>query len=324
VLSARGQVTVSTAINVGGGMTGVSAYRSGLAEFRAGLSVTVPAVDDLNNFYPVAIGVSSQGQVRVRNSGTNQVAGQIKVTNDSLLEMNSTSQSAGGILAFMNSTVIINDSSVGPVEAIAESAVQFGSGIITVGTDGETSILCELASSIVVGDLNGVPTFSTSAGVELVENCYLGMFNGTITGDITAEVNSTLTLEAYSNEEGSVAVTGNIRIDNNSSALFDGDDVTIGGNVDVARSSTMSLRSGASVDGYVRIRASSGIDIQGEIPGDIVGVIGGELECDSFTGNYMDIFPENTNVAASYRSDGSLVRTEFTFVCGWNGWPFTP
>jgi hypothetical protein len=312
VLSARGQVTVSTAITVGGGMTGVSAYRSGLAEFRAGLIVTVPAVNDPTNFYPVAIGVSSQGHVRVRNSGTNEVAGQIQVTNDSLLEMNSTTQSVGGILAFMNSTVIINDSSVGPVEAIAESAVQFGSGTITVGDDGETSILCELASSIAVGDLDGAPTFSTTAGVELVENCYLGFFSGTINGDIQVSDNSTLTIEADSFEGTSATVTGNVGINASSVALIDGNTASVTGNVLVQRSSHASLRSGATVGGNFQVRAGSGMDVQNSG----TGIIGGTLECDTNTGNYLDIFPQQLNVAVSYLVDFNITPVTDDFYCG--------
>jgi len=329
VLTARGQVTVSTTNTTGGGPDGVGAYKGGILDFRAGLVVNMPA--EFTDFYPTAIAVSNHSVMTVRNSGMvdingsvhlngsssfllqgGDVDGYIQLRDNSRLEMDGSSQSTGGILAFMNSTLIINDSSVGPVEAIAESVVQFKGGTITVGTDGETSILCELASSIAVGDLNGVPTFSTAAGVELVENCYLGFFNGTINGQVDVSDNSTLTIEADSFEGTSATVIGNVVINASSVALIDGDTASINGNVLVQRSSHASLRGAASVTGNFQVRAGGGMDIMNSGGGNI----GGILECDTWSGTYLDIFPQKLNVAGSYLVDGSITPVTDDFYCG--------
>jgi hypothetical protein len=304
VLSARGPVTVSTTITDGGGMTGVSAYKSGLAEFRAGLIVTVPAENEGTDFYPSAMSISGNSYIRVRSSGTNVITGKIHVSNNSLLEINGTNQSAGGILAFMNSTVIINDSSVGPVQAVAESAVQFGYGTISVADNGDTSIECELASSIAVGDLNGYPDFSTTGGVELWENCYLGFFNGTINGNVYVSDNSTLTMEADSVEGTSATIIGDFVVSASSAALLEGDTVSIDGNVLVQRSSHVSLDSanGPTVTGDFQVRTGSGMSVQNSVAGIIVGT----LECDTTTGTYLDI-PHELKVASAYLVDFSIM-----------------
>jgi hypothetical protein len=334
VLSARGQVTVSTTFSDGGWVAGVSAYRNSVADFRAGLNVTMPAANEGTGFNPNAIESTNHSYMRIRNSGSvdingrvdlngssslelngGDVAGDIQVGNNSRLEMDATNQSAGGILAFMNSAVIINDSSIGPVEAVAESAVQFKGGTITVSDDGfGTSIECELASSIVVGDLNGYPDFSTTAGVELWENCYLGFFNGTITGNVYVSDNSTLTMETDSGDGTSATITGDVVVSASSAALLEGDTVSIGGNVLVQRSSHVSLDSanGLTVTGNFQVRAGSGMSVQNSG----TGIIGGTLECDTTTGTYLDIFPQNLDVASTYLVDFSITPVFNDFYCG--------
>jgi hypothetical protein len=334
VLSARGPLTVSTTVVDSDGVTGVSAYKSGLAEFRGGLIVTVPAENEGTNFYPSAMSISSNSFMRVRNSGTvdingdidlkgnsslllegGDVDGEIRLRDTSRLEMDGTNQSAGTIFAFMNSTVVINDSSVGLVEAIAGSVVQFGFGTISVGDDGEgQSMRCELAGSIIVGDLYGYPDFSTSAGVEVDENCYFGFFNGTVNGYIEVSDNSTLTMEAYTGDGTSATVNGNVVISASSTALLEGDAVLINGNVLVQRSSHASLddANGTTVTGNFQVRSGAGMSVQNSG----TGIIGGTLECDTTTGTYLDIFPQNLDVASTYLVDFSITPVFNDFYCG--------
>jgi hypothetical protein len=344
-------VTVSTtntaaeSVTEGDYISGLSTWRQGVIESRGVMDISVPTGHE-------AISNGSQSYVRLRDGGTvvgnissggsskttinnatitgnlliggshlevsgSTVTGSIEVRDNSKLDMNATDQSGGGIAAFMNSTVIIGNNvptpmSIGPVEAIAESVVQFRNGEITVGDDGETSILCELSSSIVVGDLDNAPVFSTTLGVELVENCYLGFFNGTINGNIDVSDNSTLTLEAEAAEGMSATVNGNVVINASSVALIDGDTASITGNVLVQRSSHASLRGAASVGGNFQVRAGAGMDVMNSTGGNILGI----LECDTWSGTYMDIFPQNLDVASTYLVDGNITPVFDDFYCG--------
>jgi hypothetical protein len=324
---------------------GLSTWRQGVIESRGVMNISVPTGHD-------AISNGSLSYVRIRDGGTvvgdissgdssktiiknatitgnlriggshlsvsgSTVTGGIEVRDNSSLDMNATDQSGGGIVAFMNSTVIIGNNvptpmSIGPVEAIAESVVQFRNGEISVGDDGQTSIMCELGSSIAVGDLNGHPDFLTSMGVELVENCYLGFFNGTISGDIQVSDNSTLTIEAYVADGTSATVNGNVVINASSAALIDGDTASINGNVLVQRSSHASLQNSPTVTGNFQVRAGAGMDVQNSG----AGIITGTLECDTYSGTYMDIFPQNLDVAGTYLVDGNITPVFDDFYCG--------
>ena len=66
-------------------------------------------------------------------------------------------------------------SSVGGVDSVANSMVAFESGASSIGAhDDNVSFLCELASSIVVAELT---SFSATGGIDILENCYIGMLD---------------------------------------------------------------------------------------------------------------------------------------------------
>ena len=76
IINAFGQVEISTSVtNTTGGNIGVEVLRGGIADFRAGLGVTMPAQDELNNYHPAAMISVTSGAAGYVRDGSNITVG---------------------------------------------------------------------------------------------------------------------------------------------------------------------------------------------------------------------------------------------------------
>jgi hypothetical protein len=112
-LTARGQVNVSTTntaasvFTSGGYTSAIETYRQGVIDFRAGLTVSVPADIPGSDYYPGAISVSGQSIVRVKKSGTVTIQGHVSAYQQSTLNISGGTFN-GGLAAYLQSHISIN------------------------------------------------------------------------------------------------------------------------------------------------------------------------------------------------------------------------
>ncbi len=144
LVSARGPVTLSTTVTDNSHVTAVEAYRGGVADFRRGIVVTVPAEDPYAGFFPTAITSSGHSIVRIRDRGVvivngrmaasssasitmqrGTLNGRIDVENSGRLSLSNINQTGvnDGIHLDLNSTASINDSKIGLVGAFLGSVI---------------------------------------------------------------------------------------------------------------------------------------------------------------------------------------------------------
>jgi hypothetical protein len=109
-LTARGQVNVSTTNTAASAFTnrkytvGIESYRQGVIDFRAGLTVSVPAAIPGSDYYPEAISVSTNSVVKVRDSGTVTIQGHVSAYQQSTLTIDGGTFN-GGLAAYVQSNI---------------------------------------------------------------------------------------------------------------------------------------------------------------------------------------------------------------------------
>jgi hypothetical protein len=75
MITARGPVFMSSNVTDGSYLGAVDIYRSGVMDFRAGVTVNHPPADPGIGFYPFAIEANGQSHLRIRNNGPIDIQG---------------------------------------------------------------------------------------------------------------------------------------------------------------------------------------------------------------------------------------------------------
>jgi hypothetical protein len=156
LVTARGPVVISTDVTDGSYLYAVDVYRSGVMDFRAGVTINLPPENEDNNFFPNAIGVYRQSHLRIRSSGFADIQGAIFVNSlgsanidganigedldvggGSNVTLNSVTIE-GSISAEDGSTVTLNSvNQTGDIEVSTGSVLNMNGGM---QTDGEISV----------------------------------------------------------------------------------------------------------------------------------------------------------------------------------------
>lgn len=110
MITARGPVFMSSNVTDGSYLGAVDIYRSGVMDFRAGVTVNHPPANPDIGFFPYAIGASGQSHLSIRNNGPIDIEGGV------LLNMLATANIDGGIFkgdmsVYENSALTIRNAS---------------------------------------------------------------------------------------------------------------------------------------------------------------------------------------------------------------------
>ena len=135
LVGARGPVHISSSVTDSGYLNAVEVYRSGIMDFRAGVTIKVPTEEQTTGFEPLAINVFRQSHIRIRDDGNVDIQGPIQVNSQGTANID------GGN--------IVGDIDIGGSSAVTLSSVTINGG---VSVDWN-SMLTLRSVSIVEGDV---------------------------------------------------------------------------------------------------------------------------------------------------------------------------
>jgi hypothetical protein len=167
-ITARGPVTVTSTLTNGDYITAVESYRNGVVDFREGVIISVPA-NLLNSEPGNAITSTDNSNVRIRNSGTVTIAGDMG--------------------SYRSSSIYIQKGSItGNLEGGLSSSLHLTNGVMVTG-----SLDIFLSSSLLMvdGSISGTIGAITNGSIELVGVDH----TNDAFGSITLDTNGTLLTE---------------------------------------------------------------------------------------------------------------------------------
>lgn len=140
LITARGPVFMSSDVTDGSYLGAIDIYRSGVMDFRAGVTVNQPPADPAIGFFPYAIGAYRQSHLRIRNNGP------IDIQGDVFLNMLGTANIDGGNL---NGNVNVQENSALTMRNTSHS------GDLFVARGGVANIRNGSLNGFVNGDTGG-------------------------------------------------------------------------------------------------------------------------------------------------------------------------
>lgn len=245
LVGARGPVHISSNVTDSGYLNAVEVYRSGVMDFRAGVTIEVPTEEQTTGFEPLAINVFRQSHIRIRDDGDVDIRGPIQVNiqgsanidhgnivgdidigSSSAVTLNSVTIK-GGVAVDWNSTLALTFESIveGDIEVVGGSslAMEYSSQ-----SDGEifiaenSNVIMDASS---VGEIfaeNG-SSFEVSGGnfdgAELFQGAIANFFDASSFGNIRLFAPSNI---VYRQEDGFGSLNGNtIYLCGNTSSFID-------------------------------------------------------------------------------------------------------
>ena len=200
LITTRGPVNMSSTVTDGNYMNAVEVYRSGVMDFRRGVTINLPPEDESTGFKPNAISVYRQSHLRIRNNGPIDIQGGV------FLDIGATANIDGGNF---NGEMIILENSALSIRNASHAGLIFLNKAATVNIDG--------------GNFNGE--------MKLYENSALTIRNAPHVGQITIGMSSVVNLLDGVNQTGGISV-------DTASHLQINDSFQSGGNIHLAMNSS--------------------------------------------------------------------------------------
>ena len=223
--------------------------------------------------------VDAARKISLRNfsvDGSNGAEDGIRITSTALVEMDEvtvTNAADGNLAVFLNSVVRLNGgNSIGDSDDETGLIVGANATVLIEGENtlsaGFGAIDCEF-SGTVIQEGEGLDERVTIVGdVNAVENCFVFLSNGSVSGRIRGQQNTSITIEPEG-DDSSFSVGGSITLSQGSSLLVDASDVadaiTLSGARMFLLNSTGILRDTNLQSTDVQLHAASRLEIDSDV-----------------------------------------------------------